>query len=238
MLVRARRAGGVAGRDDEAQRALERAAGARRRPARPGRAPRAGRRHGARSAAAPRRAGSALRAGYRAVRGAGATHAGGAGVRTARGDRSGTRGRSTRRSSGWSARSRCSRRRSRTPTSPRSRRSSGRFLFFAGEHRAALQRIEPALEMAEALWPARDASRGAQHEGDRCSPRGAAARGAGALRDALEVALEHDMPSAALARLLQPRRPAAATSTATRSAQTWSQEGLRLAHRVGNRYWS
>ena len=42
----------------------------------------------------------------------------------------------------------------------------GRFLFFAGQGELAAQRIETALEIAEALGAARDVLAGAEHEGD------------------------------------------------------------------------
>ena len=97
------------------------------------------------------------------------------------------------------------------------------------------ERIETALELAEALVAPRDPLAGAEHEGDH--PRRARTRSSRRLRScryALEVALEHDKPSAAL-RAYYNLADTLCQADRYEEAVDAVRDGLALARRVGNR---
>ena len=92
----------------------------------------------------------------------------------------------------------------------------GRFMFFAGEHgRSHCERIETALELAEALSLPEVLSQALNTKAIILVSHGRQAEGLALLRYALEVALEHDKPSAALRAYYNLADPLA-TATATR----------------------
>jgi tetratricopeptide (TPR) repeat protein len=112
----------------------------------------------------------------------------------------------------------------------------GRFEFFAGESDLAFQRIEVALDLAEALLLPEILSQALNTKATILAARERLKEGLALLNYALEVALEHDKPSAAL------RAYYNLADTLTRldryqDATDYLREGLALARRVGNRYW-
>ncbi len=111
----------------------------------------------------------------------------------------------------------------------------GRFLFFAGRHEMAMQRIESALELAEALSLPETLSQALNTKAILLVSHGRMLEGQALLRYALEVALEHDKPSAALRAYFN---LADSLSNADRyeEADATVREGLAYARRVGNRY--
>src|SRR5207247_4547862 len=74
----------------------------------------------------------------------------------------------------------------------------GRFLFFAGEYDPAFQRVETALRIAEALLLPEVVSQALKTKAMMLAARDRFREGMTLHRYALEVALEHDKPSAAL----------------------------------------
>ena len=74
----------------------------------------------------------------------------------------------------------------------------GRFLFFAGRHDIAMQRIESALELAEGLALPETFSQALNTKAILLVSHGRMLEGLALLRYALEVALENDKPTAAL----------------------------------------
>ena len=112
----------------------------------------------------------------------------------------------------------------------------GRFLFFAGETELALQRIETALEIAEALSLPEILSQALNTKSIILTGRGRKLEALVLLRYALDVALEHDRPSAAL-RAYYNLADTLCHHDRYEEAETAVREGLALARRVGNRVW-
>ncbi len=112
----------------------------------------------------------------------------------------------------------------------------GRFLWFAGEKAAALQRIEEALQLAETLLLPEVLSQALNTRGLILDAQGRSQEGLLLLRHGLEVALEHDKPSAALRAYYNLADNLAMNDRYEDSLQT-TQDGLAYARRVGNRYW-
>jgi len=112
----------------------------------------------------------------------------------------------------------------------------GRFLFFSGKPELALERTEAALEVAEALWLPEVLSQALNTKAVILySSRARRREGLALLRYALEVALEHDIPSSAL-RAYYNIADLAAQSDGYKEAREYVRTGLELARRVGNRY--
>jgi class 3 adenylate cyclase/tetratricopeptide (TPR) repeat protein len=111
----------------------------------------------------------------------------------------------------------------------------GRFLFFAGRHELAMERIESALELAEGLALPETFSQALNTKAVLLASHGRMLEGVALLRYALDVALEHDKPSAALRAYFN---LADALSQADRyeDAEACVREGLAYSRRVGNRY--
>ena len=112
----------------------------------------------------------------------------------------------------------------------------GRFAFFAGESELAFRRIESALDLAEALLLHEVLSQALNSKAMMLAARDRLKEGLALLNYALEVAIEHDKPSAAL------RAYYNLADTLTRidryeEAASCIRDGLALARRVGNRYW-
>src|SRR5262249_175166 len=111
----------------------------------------------------------------------------------------------------------------------------GRFLFFAGRHELALPRLESALELAEMLNLPETFSQALNTKGILLVSRGRMLEGVGLLRHALQVALEHDKPTAALRAYFN---LADTLSQADRyeEAEECVRDGLAFARPVANRY--
>jgi class 3 adenylate cyclase/tetratricopeptide (TPR) repeat protein len=112
----------------------------------------------------------------------------------------------------------------------------GRFLFFAGDWELAAQRLETALDMAEALSLPEIFSQALNSKAIVLAAHGRRLEGAALLRYALDVALEHDKPSAALRAYFNIADTLGQVDRYEDAAAA-VREGLALARRVGNRYW-
>jgi class 3 adenylate cyclase/tetratricopeptide (TPR) repeat protein len=111
----------------------------------------------------------------------------------------------------------------------------GRFLFFGGRHDLALDRVEAALELAEALWLPETFSQALNTKGIMFVSHGRIREGIALLRSALDVALEHDKPSAAL-RAYFNLADTLSQGDRYEEAAAYVRDGLAFARRVGNRY--
>jgi class 3 adenylate cyclase/tetratricopeptide (TPR) repeat protein len=112
----------------------------------------------------------------------------------------------------------------------------GRFMFFHGDLALALDRVETALDMAEALSLPEVLSQALNTKAIILSAYGRPREGLTLLRYALEVALEHDKPSSALRAYYNLADSLARADRFDEAAET-ARDGLALARRVGNRYW-
>jgi class 3 adenylate cyclase/tetratricopeptide (TPR) repeat protein len=112
----------------------------------------------------------------------------------------------------------------------------GRFMFFAGQHELALERIETALDLAEALMLPEVLAQAMNTKGVILFSHSRKTEGLSLIHTALTVALEHDRPSAALRAYYN---VADMMSQCDRYQEGSDQvrKGLELARRVGNRYW-
>jgi class 3 adenylate cyclase/predicted ATPase len=112
----------------------------------------------------------------------------------------------------------------------------GRFMYFAGQLDLALQRTETALDIAEGLALPEVLSQALNTKGIIMRARGRHFEGDSLLRIALEIARDHDKPSAALRAYYN---LADNTSQSDRNAEAAElvRDGLALARRMGNRYW-
>jgi tetratricopeptide (TPR) repeat protein len=113
----------------------------------------------------------------------------------------------------------------------------GRIHFFAGHAPVALERIEQALDVAEALWLPEILSQALNTKAViYYSAHGRRREGLALLRYALEVALENDLPSASM-RAYYNLADLAGQSDRFQEAAEHVRNGLALARRVGNRTW-
>jgi class 3 adenylate cyclase/tetratricopeptide (TPR) repeat protein len=112
----------------------------------------------------------------------------------------------------------------------------GRFSYFGGDAGRAMERIERALEIAEALNLPEVLSQALNTKSLLLTTHGRANEGAALLRHALTVALDHDKPSAAL-RAYNNLAEAVGYADRYAEAERFVVDGLSLARRVGNRYW-
>ncbi len=110
----------------------------------------------------------------------------------------------------------------------------GRFKFFAGEPEVAHERIETALDLAESLGLPEVLSQAVNTKAMILSNRGRVGEAGALVRYALEVALEHDIPSAAL-RGYNNVADLEARSDRYEQAAAGYRDGLALARRVGSR---
>jgi class 3 adenylate cyclase/tetratricopeptide (TPR) repeat protein len=110
----------------------------------------------------------------------------------------------------------------------------GRFLFFAGRHEAAMERIETALELAEALVLPEIFSNALNTKAIMLVAHGRKLEGLALLQYALDVALDHDKPSAAL-RAYYNLADTLSHVDRYEDAEAAVRDGLAFAHRVGNR---
>jgi class 3 adenylate cyclase/tetratricopeptide (TPR) repeat protein len=113
----------------------------------------------------------------------------------------------------------------------------GRFLFFSGEHDVAMQRIDTALEIAEALLLPEVLSQALNSKAIMVTAHERRPmEGLALLRYALEVALDNDKPSAAL-RAYYNLADSLGRLDRYEEAMNDVRDGLALARRAGNRYW-
>jgi len=112
----------------------------------------------------------------------------------------------------------------------------GRFMYFAGQGDLALERLERALEIAERLLLPETISEALNTKGFVLFARGRKTEGLALIRNALDIALEHDKPSAALRAYYNVADQTVQMDRAHESAEL-ARDGLALARRVGNRYW-
>jgi class 3 adenylate cyclase/tetratricopeptide (TPR) repeat protein len=113
----------------------------------------------------------------------------------------------------------------------------GRFRFFAGDTALAAQRIETALELAEALSLPEVLSMALNTKAMLLLSLGRRNEGEVLQRHALEVALEHDKPSAALRAFYNLADSGFAQGDRYEDAAETVRRGLAHARKVGNRYW-
>src|SRR4029450_6638924 len=112
----------------------------------------------------------------------------------------------------------------------------GRFMYFAGEQDVALERLDVALAIAEALSLPETLAQALNTKGIVLFSRGRRTEGMALVRNALQVALEHDKPSAALRAYYNLADCVGQPDRLEESAEL-AHDGLELARRVGNRYW-
>ena len=112
----------------------------------------------------------------------------------------------------------------------------GRFMFFAGQSDLALERLDRALEIAEMLSLPETIAQALNTKGVVLSSRGRLTEGLALIRTALDLAVDHDKPSAAL-RAYYNLADISVQMDRAHEAAALAQDGLALARRVGNRYW-
>jgi tetratricopeptide (TPR) repeat protein len=112
----------------------------------------------------------------------------------------------------------------------------GRLLFFSGDAEVAADRIEVALEIAEAQGLPETLSHALITKSIILISRARRLEALALLRYALDVALEHEIPSAAL-RAYFNLADAGIQADAYQEAVDSVTKGLAVARRVGNRYW-
>ena len=110
----------------------------------------------------------------------------------------------------------------------------GRFYFFAGRPDVALERIESALQLAENLALPETLSHALNTKAIVLVSRGRKLEGIALLRYALEIALEHDKPTAAL-RAYFNLSDSLSHVDRYDEAEAYVREGLAFARRIGNR---
>jgi class 3 adenylate cyclase/tetratricopeptide (TPR) repeat protein len=110
----------------------------------------------------------------------------------------------------------------------------GRFLFFAGRRDTAIERIEEALEMAEALALPETFSQALNTKAVMLVSLGRKMEGLTLQRQALDVALDHDKPSTAL-RAYYNLSDSLSQVDRYEEADACVRDGLAFARRVGDR---
>lgn len=112
----------------------------------------------------------------------------------------------------------------------------GRLAFYKGQSELALERLTKALEMAESLSLPETLSQALNTKAIILFTGGRPVEGIALLRAALDLALEHDKPSAAL-RASYNLADITGQLDRYQEASELVQAGLELARRVGNRFW-
>ncbi|MFL5961730.1 MAG: ATP-binding protein [Gaiellaceae bacterium] len=112
----------------------------------------------------------------------------------------------------------------------------GRFMYFAGQTDLALERLDVALEIAERLSLPEIVSQALNTKGVALFSRGRTIEANALSRTALDIALQHDKPSAAL-RAYYNLADCTGQLDQYDDAATLADAGLALARKVGNRYW-
>ena len=110
----------------------------------------------------------------------------------------------------------------------------GRFLFFAGRHEVAMQRVEAALAMAEALSLPETFSQALNTKAIILMAHGRKLEGLQLLKYALDVALDHDKPSAAL-RAYYNLADSLSHLDRYEESDACVRDGLTFARRLGDR---
>jgi class 3 adenylate cyclase/tetratricopeptide (TPR) repeat protein len=110
-----------------------------------------------------------------------------------------------------------------------------RFTFFAGEAEIALERVETALQLAEGLGLPEVLSQAINTKATILSTQGRPGEGGALVRYALEIALEHDLHTAAL-RAYNNVADLEARGDRYEQAAARFRDGLALARRVGSRH--
>jgi class 3 adenylate cyclase/predicted ATPase len=113
----------------------------------------------------------------------------------------------------------------------------GRFRFFSGDLETASRQIETALRLAEALSLPEVLAEALNTKSLILFSMGRPNEGSLLLRHALEVALEHDKPSAALRAFYNLADAAFSIGDRYEDAAETVRQGLAHARKVGNRYW-
>jgi tetratricopeptide (TPR) repeat protein len=113
----------------------------------------------------------------------------------------------------------------------------GRFRFFAGQREVAAQQIETALRLAEALSVPETLSQALNTKALLLLTGGRRSEGSVLLRHALDVALDHDKPSAALRAFYNLADAFLSWSDRYEEAADTVRRGLAHARMVGSRYW-
>ncbi len=111
-----------------------------------------------------------------------------------------------------------------------------RFRYFAGDTEIAYARIETALALAEALMLPEILSHAMNTKAHLLATLGRRNEGLALLQHALDLALEHDKPSAAL-RAYYNLADVLSGSDRYEEAADVVRQGLGYARKVGNRYW-
>jgi hypothetical protein len=111
-----------------------------------------------------------------------------------------------------------------------------RFMYFSGQHSRALEHVETALGLAETLFLPEVLAEALDTKAILLLASDRAIEALALLRTALEVAVEHDRPSAAL-RAYYNLADASSQQDRYEEAAERVQSGLELARKVGNRYW-
>ncbi len=113
----------------------------------------------------------------------------------------------------------------------------GRFRLFAGDLELASQRLETALGLAEALSLPEVLAQALNTKGVLLVTQGRRDEGSVLMRHALEVALEHDRPSAALRAFYNLADGVLCQGDRYEDSVEMVRQGLAEARKVGNRYW-
>jgi class 3 adenylate cyclase/tetratricopeptide (TPR) repeat protein len=112
----------------------------------------------------------------------------------------------------------------------------GRFMFFAGQSDLALRRVDTALDLSEALFLPEVLSQALNTKAILLFARGRKTEAQALLRSAVDVANEHDKPSAGL-RAYYNLADMTGQLDRYEEAAELARNGLELARRVGSRYW-
>jgi tetratricopeptide (TPR) repeat protein len=112
----------------------------------------------------------------------------------------------------------------------------GRFMYFAGRGDVALERLDRALDIAEALSLPETLSHALNTRALVLYSNGRRTESLALLRVALDLALDHDKPSVAL-RAYYNLADHMVMQDRVHEAAGLLRDGLALARRAGNRYW-
>jgi len=113
----------------------------------------------------------------------------------------------------------------------------GRFRFFAGDTEIAMERCETALGLAESLSLPEVFSEALNTKALILVARGRRSESSVLLRHALDTALEHDKPSAALRAFYNLADSVSSMTDRYEDAAATARRGLAHARKVGNRSW-
>jgi predicted ATPase/class 3 adenylate cyclase len=112
----------------------------------------------------------------------------------------------------------------------------GRFRFFSGDFDRAEERIDQALEIAEAMRLPEVLSQALNSRSLILGVRGRREEAVGILQRALDIALEHDVPTAAM-RAYYNLADANWRRDQHQQSEDYVSRGLALARKLGDRYW-